>query len=96
MSSQRSAREAFASVDLAIARMADERGRIGALQNRLAHSLTFSENEFKNMQGSDSTIRDADIARESTRFSRSQILRQSSNAMLVKAFDTTRLSLQLL
>ena len=48
------------------------------------------------MQDSDSAIRDADVARESTRFSRSQILRQSSSAMLVKAFDTTRLSLQLL
>ena len=96
MSSQGSAREAFASVDLAIARMADERGRIGALQNRLAHSLSFSEIEVENMQDSDSAIRDADVARESTRFSRSQILRQSSSAMLVKAFDTTRLSLQLL
>ena len=55
------------------------------MQNRLDSTITNTENEIENIQASESTIRDADIATEVTEFSRGQILVQSSNAMLVQA-----------
>ena len=53
------------------------------MQNRLDSTITNTENEIENIQASESTIRDADIATEVTEFSRGQILVQSSSAMLV-------------
>ena len=96
VSSLESARNTLSRMDLAIARVAGERGKLGALQNRLASTLAFSENEVENMQASDSTLRDADMAQESSNLVRSQILRQSSSAMLVQAFGMSRLALRLL
>ena len=96
VSSLESARNTLSRMDLAIARVAGERGKLGALQNRLASTLAFSENEVENMQASDSTLRDADMAQESSNLVRSQILRQSSSAMLVQAFSMSRLALRLL
>ena len=96
VSSMVSARQGFSTLDLAIARVANERGKIGALQNRMSFSLSFSEIEIENMQSSESTIRDADMAYETSRYSRSLILAQSSQSMLVQAFDSARQALQLL
>ena len=79
------ARESLASIDQAISNVSKERGKIGAVQNRLDSTITNTENEIENIQASESTIRDADIATEVTEFSRGQILVQSSNAMLVQA-----------
>ena len=96
ISSQKSARQALSAVDLAIEHVSAERNKIGALQNRMSFSISFSEIELVSMSGSDSSIRDADVAAETTRFSRSMILARSSSAMLVQAFATTRQMLQLL
>jgi flagellin len=90
------ARQALQRIDQAIERIADERGKIGALQNRMTFTIGFSENELENMQASESTLRDADMALEASRFSRSRILAQTSQAMLAQAFEGARLSLLLL
>jgi flagellin len=96
ISSQGSARQALTTIDRAIRRVATERITIGSLQNRMAFSKSFSAIELVSMSGSESSIRDADVAAETTRYSRSMILSNSSSAMLVQAFDTTRQMLQLL
>lgn len=96
ISSLETARAAFNPLDKAIQSIASERGKIGAMQNRMGFTLSFSENEIENMTASDSTIRDADVALETSRLTRSQILRNSSQAMLSSAFSTARLSLLLL
>ena len=96
VTSQSSARSTIALLDLAINRISAERGRLGALQNRLGFTLAYSENEIENLQLSDSSIRDADMADESTRLSRAEILANTASAMMVQAFDNTRLSLSLL
>ena len=83
-------------IDTAINRLSQERGRIGALINRLDHSIEFSENEIENMVASESAVRDADIAYESSRLARSQILSGSSRAMLTQAFASSRQVLDLL
>jgi flagellin len=96
INSLETARDAFSPLDKAIQNIASERGKIGAMQNRMGFTLSFSENEIENMTASDSTIRDADVALETSRLTRSQILRNSSQAMLSSAFSTARLSLLLL
>ena len=96
ITSQSVARATIVLVDQAIGRISDERGRLGALQNRLGFTLSYSENEIENLQSSDSSIRDADMAHESTRFTRSEILANTGSAMMVQAFNNARLSLLLL
>ena len=96
INSLETARDAFSPLDKAIQNIASERGKIGAMQNRMGFTLSFSENEIEHMTASDSTIRDADVALETSRLTRSQILRNSSQAMLSSAFSTARLSLLLL
>tara|TARA_B110000196_G_scaffold13711_1_gene11005 strand:+ start:334 stop:627 length:294 start_codon:yes stop_codon:yes gene_type:complete len=76
---------ALASIDRAIANVANERGKMGAVQNRLDVTIAYTENEIESIQASEASIRDADIAVEVTELSRGQILLQSSNAMLVQA-----------
>jgi flagellin len=85
IASQSAARQSLDSVDRAIATVSSERGKLGALQNRLSHTISFSESEIENIQASEAAIRDSDIAREATDLSRSQILLRSSSSMLVQA-----------
>ena len=85
VSSIGSARQAIGNIDQAITNVANERGKMGAVQNRLDFTIAYTENEIESIQASEASIRDADIAAEVTEFSRGQILLQSSNAMLVQA-----------
>lgn len=85
INSQSTARQALNGLDQAIATVSGERGKLGAVQNRLSHTISFSENEIENIQASESSIRDSDIALEATNLSRSRILLQSSSSMLVQA-----------
>ena len=96
LSTQASARRSLGQLEMAINRVAMERGRIGALSNRLGHSISFSENEIVSMSQSESTIRDADVAKVSSDFSRADILRQTSGAMLRQSFASAEYALQLL
>ena len=85
VSSIGTARSAITSIDAAIETVSNSRADLGAVQNRLAFSIGFTEVEIENITASDATIRDADIAEEVTALSRGQILIQASNAMLVQA-----------
>lgn len=76
--------------------MSSARGDLDAVQNRLNFSIGFTEVEIENITASDATIRDADVAQEVTDFTRSQILVQASNAMLVQANVTAIGALSLL
>jgi flagellin len=85
IASQSSAQASITSVDLAITRVAQQRGDLGAFQNRLAFNIRANENASENIQASESSIRDADIAYEVSAFTRSQILVQSGTALLAQA-----------
>ena len=91
-----SARQALASTDRAITNVENERGKMGAGQNRLDVTIAYTESEIESIQASEASIRDADIAVEVTEFSRRQILLQSSNAMLVQANASSVAALSLL
>jgi flagellin len=85
-----SARTAITSIDEAITAVSQQRGELGAFQNRLAFTISYTENEIENIQASEATISDADIAQEVTDFSRAQILSQAATAMLSQANNTKR------
>ena len=96
LSSQSGARGAIAPLDLAIEAVSLERGKIGALNNRLDHSIVFSENDLENVSNSESTIRDTDFALAASRLTRAQILTESSTVMLAQSLASSRRLLQLL
>ncbi len=79
------ARTAITSIDEAITAVSQQRGELGAFQNRLAFTISYTENEIENIQASEASISDADIAQEVTEFSRAQILSQAATAMLAQA-----------
>ena len=89
-------RSAISSLDLAIDKIANTRGDLGSQQNRLSHTIANNNVAVENMQASESLIRDADVAEEVTSFTRSQILVQSSTALLAQANAAPQNALTLL
>lgn len=78
-------RSAITTIDLAITEVAQQRGSLGAFQNRLSFTIAYTENEIENIQASEASISDADVASEVTDFTRAQILSQAATAMLAQA-----------
>ncbi|MFP6645160.1 MAG: flagellin [Candidatus Latescibacterota bacterium] len=89
VSSIDTARAAIDGIDQAIRTVANARGDLGVVQNRLSFTIGFTESEIESITASDASIRDADIAREVTEFVRNQVLVQASNAMLVQVNVTS-------
>jgi flagellin len=83
-------------VDEALRRVNVERSRMGAVQNRLEHSIANLNVAKENLSGSESRIRDTDVAAESANLTRSQILVQAGTAMLAQANTTPQNALSLL
>ena len=90
------ARSSLPMLDLAIDRIARERGNIGAIQNRMAFTMSSTQNAIQNIQASESSIRDADVAEEVSEFTRAQILTQAATAVLVQANAIPQTALSLL
>lgn len=82
--------------DTAIASVSSSRGRFGALQNRLEHTMNNLQNSAENLQSAESRIRDADIASEYMKYTKNNILAQASQAMLAQANQKPQAILQLL
>ena len=78
-------RSAITSIDQAITAVAQQRGDLGAFQNRLSFTISYTENEIENIQASEASISDADIAAEVTQYTRAQVLSQAATAMLAQA-----------
>ncbi len=91
-----SARSSIPFLDLAIERVASERADIGAIQNRLAFTVASANNAIENIQASESSIRDADVASEVSEFTRAQILTQAATAVLAQANALPQTALSLL
>lgn len=85
LSSLSGSQSAISTIDLAITKVSQQRGDLGAAQNRLLFSLRNVNNSVENNQASESNIRDADIAEEVSGFTRGQILSQASVALLAQA-----------
>jgi flagellin len=79
------ANAAIATLDASIKQVSDERANMGAIQNRLEHTINNLSVASENLTAAESRIRDVDMAREMMKFTKDQILLQSSNAMLAQA-----------
>lgn len=90
------AQTTITSIDLAITNVAQQRGDLGAFQNRLAFTIRANENAIENITASESSIRDADVASEVSAFTRAQILVQSGTALLAQANVLSQNALSLL
>jgi flagellin len=86
----------LASIDAALATVGSTRGTLGAVQNRLEHTIANLSVAKENLAASESRIRDTDMAAEMTNFTRSNILQQAGTAMLSQANSQTQGVLQLL
>ena len=75
----------LSNIDTAIQNVSDSRGTLGAIQNRLDHSLNNLATYQENLQASESRIRDVDMAAEMVQFTKLQILQQAGTSMLAQA-----------
>ncbi len=82
---QDSAQKSIGYLDEAIDRVSSERARIGAVVNRLEHTINNLNVQQENAIASESRIRDLDIAKTATDMAKYQILNQASTSMLAQA-----------
>lgn len=82
---QSQASSAVKAVDTALQLVSSQRANLGAIQNRLEHTISNLDTSNENLQASESRIRDVDMAKEMMQFTKSNILTQASQAMLAQA-----------
>jgi flagellin len=96
VSTQASANQAISTINDAINTVSSERSKLGAIQNRLEHTIANLATSTENLTAAESRIRDVDIAVEMMEFTKYQILSQASTAMLAQANAKPQAVLQLL
>ncbi len=82
---QEGATAALAVLDAAISYVNAERSKLGAVQNRLTHTIDNLSNVVTATQASRSRIQDTDYAKETAELARAQIIQQAATAMLAQA-----------
>jgi flagellin len=90
------AKDAISVIDRATARVSTERSKLGALQNRLEHTINNLGTSSENLTASESRIRDVDMAKEMMEFTKNNILTQAAQSMLAQANQQPQGVLQLL
>ena len=90
------ATEAISTINEAINTVSKERSNLGAIQNRLEHTIKNLDTAAENLQASESRIRDVDMAKEIMEFSKLNILNQAAQTMLAQANQNPQSILQLL
>ena len=96
ISTQAGAQEAVDKIKSAINSVSSTRGDLGAIQNRLEHTINNLSVSAENMTAAESRIRDVDMANEMMAYTKNNILVQSSQAMLAQANQLPQGVLQLL
>lgn len=96
MISQTEASDAIATINTAIDYVSGLRGGLGAMQNRLEHTINNLGTTAENMSAAESRIRDVDMAKEMMAYSKNNILVQASQSMLAQANQVPQGVLQLL
>ena len=80
----------------AIQKVSDQRDQLGAVQNRLEHTINNLDNVVENTQSAEAAIRDTDIAKEMVQYANNNILQQAGTSMLSQANQSNQLALSLL
>lgn len=96
ISTQTGAENAIPLLDKALDTVSSERSDLGAVQNRLEHTINNLQVAAENLTAAESRIRDVDVALETTNFVKNQILVQAATAMLAQANVKPQSVLQLL
>ena len=90
------AQTAIETVNLAIQKVSSQRSSLGAIQNRLEHTINNLGAASENLTAAESRIRDVDMAKEMMTFTKNNILQQAATAMLAQANQQPQGVLQLL
>ena len=96
VSSFSGAGEAMSKIQVAIDKVSTQRSKLGALQNRLEHTINNLDTTSENTQAAESRIRDTDMADEMVQYSKNNILSQAGQSMLSQANQQTQGVLSLL
>ena len=81
---------AISAIQAAINKVSDQRSALGALQNRLEHTIANLDVAAENAQAAESRIRDVDMADEMVTYSKNNILAQAGQSMLAQANQATQ------
>ena len=85
LSSQGGAQAALKVIDSAINQVSTMRANLGAVQNRLEHTITSTNNTSENLSAAESRIRDTDMAKEMMNYTKNNILTKAAQSMLAQA-----------
>ena len=96
MKSNSAAGKAMSLIQAAISSVSTMRSTLGALQNRLEHTIANLDNISENTQASESRLRDTDMAAEMVNYSKNNILAQAGQSMLAQANQSNQGVLSLL
>ncbi|MDD5828414.1 MAG: flagellin [Lachnospira sp.] len=96
VSSFTKAGSAMTKIQAAIQKVSTQRSTLGALQNRLEHTINNLDTTSENTQSAESRIRDTDMAEEMVEYSKNNILSQAGQSMLAQANQQTQGVLSLL
>jgi len=96
LSTQTTAQLALSSIDIALQMVSQARASLGATGNRLTSVISQIQTASENLSAGNSRIRDVDVAEESSRLSRAQILMQAGISVLAQANQVPQLALKLL
>ena len=91
-----SATYAIDAISDAISKVSSQRSALGAVQNRLEHTIDNLDNVSENTSSAESRIRDTDMAKEMVNYSKNNILAQAGQSMLAQANQSNQGVLSLL
>ncbi len=96
MSTELGATSSIDNIKAAIQRVSNQRSDLGAVQNRLEHTIDNLNNVVENTTSAESRIRDTDMAKEMVEYSKNNILAQAGQSMLAQANQSNQGVLSLL
>lgn len=96
ISTATNAQNAITTVQSSIEKLSTLRSKLGAVQNRLEHTVANLDNISENTQSAESRIRDTDMAEEMVQYSKNNILQQAGQSMLAQANQANQGVLSLL
>ncbi len=96
VAAQDKAASSIGAIDSAIGTVSKQRSLLGAIQNRLEHTISNLDNTAENLQSAESAIRDVDMASEMVNYSKNNIIQQAAQSMLAQANQSNQGVLSLL
>jgi flagellin len=87
---------ALSAIDLAVSKLGQVQGRVGAGENQLMYAITLAQSQISNFSSAEAQIRDADVAAEAANLTKAQVLQQASMAAMAQANSAPQQVLSLL